>query len=87
SAFHPEMARAGVEANFERDGAEVRLGARRHTVDDYLGGLEEAGFRSLRWSEQPGDETLAREVPGAAKYLGRPLLLVIHATRPAREAA
>jgi SAM-dependent methyltransferase len=29
SAFHPEPARAGVEANFERDGTEYRLGAQR----------------------------------------------------------
>src|SRR5206468_10354301 len=32
SVFHPEMAAAGIEANFERDGVEYRLGSIRHTV-------------------------------------------------------
>jgi hypothetical protein len=36
SAFHPEMAAAGVEANFEANGCEYRLGAERHTVGDYV---------------------------------------------------
>ena len=36
SVFHPEMAAAGIEANFETGGTEYRLGALRHTVADYL---------------------------------------------------
>jgi SAM-dependent methyltransferase len=47
SAFHPELARAGVEANFEQNGTEYRLGAERYTVSDYLTGISDAGFRSI----------------------------------------
>jgi SAM-dependent methyltransferase len=83
SAFHPELARAGVEANFLCEGTEYRLGAERHGVDDYLGHIAEAGFTNLRWCEHRGDAALAAAVPVAAKYVGRRLLLLIHAERPA----
>ena len=83
SAFHPLMAQAGVEANFERDGVEYRLGAERHTTDDYLGHIADAGFVRLDCREYRGDHELARAVPGSAKYLGRPLLLLFSAERPA----
>ena len=83
SAFHPELARAGVEANFQCEGTEYRLGAERHAVDDYLGHIADAGFTRLRWREHVGDEALAGTVPAAAKYIGRPLLLLIDAERPA----
>jgi SAM-dependent methyltransferase len=83
SAFHPELALAGVEANFERDGTEYRLGAVRYTVSDYLSHIEEAGFRQLEWREYPGDERLAETLPAARKYLGRPVLLVVRARRDA----
>jgi SAM-dependent methyltransferase len=81
SAFHPELARAGVEANFERDGTEYRLGAERYSVSDYLDRIADAGFRRLDWREFPGDERLVQEVPWAGKYLGRPLLLLVRAER------
>jgi SAM-dependent methyltransferase len=81
SAFHPELARAGVEANFERDGTEYRLGAERYTVADYLDRITDAGFRHLDWREYAGDDRLVEEVPGAGKYLGRPLLLLVRAER------
>src|SRR5262245_29464071 len=81
SAFHPQLAFAGVEANFELAGTEYRLGAERHTVDDYLGHIADAGFRRLRWDEYSADEHLVAEVPWALKHLGRPLLLLIRADR------
>jgi SAM-dependent methyltransferase len=81
SAFHPEMAAAGVEANFERDGTEYRLGALRHTVADYLNLMDRAGLRDLQVSEFRGDDQLVREIPWAAKYLGKPLLLTVEARR------
>jgi SAM-dependent methyltransferase len=83
SAFHPELAVGGVEANFEHDGTEYRLGAERHTVDDYLNYIAEAGFRRLDWREYRADARLVEDVPWAAKYLGRPLLLVVRAARAA----
>ncbi len=79
SAFHPELARSGIEANFERDGTEYRLGAERHTVDDYLNAISEAGFERLEWREYGGDRPLLDEVPWAGKYLDRPLLLLVQA--------
>jgi SAM-dependent methyltransferase len=81
SVFHPELAAAGIEANFERAGIEYRLGAHRHSVDDYLGALEDAGFAGPTAHEFPVDPALAGEVPAARKYLGRPLLLTIEAVR------
>ncbi len=81
SAFHPELAQAGIEANFEREGTEYRLGAERYSVADYLNRTWEAGFRELDWREYRGDERLVDEVPAARKYLGRPLLLLVQAER------
>ena len=83
SAFHPQLARAGIEANFERDGTEYRLGAEHHSVADYLNHISEAGFQQLQWHEYQGDEQLVEEVPAASKYLGRPLLLLVRAERAA----
>jgi len=83
SAFHPELALAGVEASFERDGTEYRLGAARYSVGEYLDRIAAAGFRELQWREYLGDASLAEEVPGASKYLGRPLLLLVQARRAA----
>jgi len=81
SAFHPELARAGVEANFEQDGIEYRLGAERYTVADYLDSIADADFRNIRWQAYAGDDQLRKEVPGAAKYKDRPLLLLVQAER------
>lgn len=83
SAFHPEPARAGVEANFEQNGTEYRLGAKPYTVHDYLNGIADAGFQNLEWREYPPDECLIEEVPWAAKYIGLPLLFLVMARRAA----
>lgn len=82
TVYAPEMAAAGIEANFESEGVEYRLGAERHTRDDYLRALEHAGFGIALCKAFDGDEALAREAPSARKYVGRPLLLVIEAGRP-----
>jgi SAM-dependent methyltransferase len=82
SSFHPDLARAGAEANFERDGTEYRLGAELHTTDDYLERIADAGFERLRWREYSGDDRLREEIPNAEKYIGRRLLLIICAERP-----
>ena len=82
SAFHPEVARAGVEANFEREGVEYRLGAEPYTVDDYLNRIYDVGFRNLRWYDYSVDAPLVEAIPWASKYLGRPLLFVVEAERP-----
>jgi SAM-dependent methyltransferase len=83
SVFHPELVAAGIEANFEQEGVEYRLGAERHTVADYLNGAADAGFRRVSRYDFHGDEQLLGEVPWATKYLGRPLLLVVETRREA----
>jgi SAM-dependent methyltransferase len=84
SVFHPLMACAGLEANFERSGVEYRLGAERHSVDDYLQALDDAGFDGLRAHAFTGDDALAAEVPAGARYRGQPLLLALEALAPGR---
>jgi SAM-dependent methyltransferase len=81
SAFHPEPALSGIEANFEQDGTEYRLGAERYTVADYLNHIADAGFVRLAWREVAADVELAHEIPGAARYIDRPLLLLVCAER------
>jgi len=83
SVFHPEMAAGGLEANFLDGDTEYRLGALRHRVGDYLDIIDASGFRRIGMREHHGDAPLVEEVPSATKYLGRPLLLVVTACRPA----
>jgi SAM-dependent methyltransferase len=81
SVFHPVMVEAGIESNFECSGVEYRLGAQRHTVDDYLNAAAAAGFARVDAREFHGDAQLIQDVPRAVKYLSRPLLLVVQAWR------
>jgi ubiquinone/menaquinone biosynthesis C-methylase UbiE len=81
SAYHPAMAEAGKEANFEVSGVEYRLGAVRHSVGQYEDSIRDAGFRHLERFEFKGDRQLAREVAAAVKYLDFPVLLVLKAIR------
>ena len=82
SAFHPELAAAGIEANFESGGIEYRLGAERYTVADYLDHIKGAGFQELQTEEHCGDTRLVQEVALARKYLDQPLLLTVAAIKP-----
>jgi SAM-dependent methyltransferase len=77
SVYHPDMAAAGIEANFREVDVEFRLGAYRHTVKDYLQALQSAGFVDLRHHEWRGDEQLVTAVPQAKKYLNFPILLIL----------
>lgn len=81
SVYHPEMAAAGIEANFELEGVEYRLGAFHYTVDEHERFLVEAGFVDTTITEFTGDEELVRSVRSAAKYLGFPILLVLTARK------
>jgi SAM-dependent methyltransferase len=78
SVYHPWLAAAGKEANFEKDGVDYRLGAFTHTTENYLAALTGAGFTTLAPQEFLCDEALVAAVPRAQKYLGRPLLLVLN---------
>lgn len=77
SVYHPAMASAGKEANFERSGTEYRLGAVRHTLADYVVAFERAGFDAITVDEFDGDTDLVRVEPRAAPYVGFPMLVVI----------
>lgn len=79
SVYHPEMSAAGIEANFEREGVEYRLGAIHYSVSEHVSLLEESGFNNVQVSEFRGDEELVEKVPAASKYLGRPVLLILAA--------
>jgi len=79
SVYHPDMAAAGVEANFEQDGIEYRLASFDYSVTDYVYAVSGAGFAPLVYREFVGDSQLAEDVPEASKYLGKPVLLVIAA--------
>jgi SAM-dependent methyltransferase len=83
SVYHPEMAAAGKEANFERSGVEYRLGAYRYSMADYANLLEVAGFEDPARHEFLGDERLVRSVPSATRLLGFPVLLVFEARKKA----
>jgi ubiquinone/menaquinone biosynthesis C-methylase UbiE len=81
SVYHPEMAAAGIEANFEQGGVEYRLGAFHYTVTEHERFFGETGFVDTIAKEFAGDEELARAVPSAAKFLGFPILLVLTARK------
>jgi SAM-dependent methyltransferase len=81
SVYHPELAAAGKEANFEHQETEYRFGAFRYTVADYLNLLDDVGFKSLQKYEFSGDEALAEKVPAAKKYVNFPVLLVLEAKK------
>ncbi len=81
SVYHPEMAAAGIEANFEADGAEFRLGAFQHTTQDYVDSLRASGFAHIQHHSFRGDDELVSAIPEARKYLGFPILLIIKAVK------
>ena len=82
SVYHPEMAAAGIEANFDRGGIEYRLGVAKYSVQDYIDVVASADFDEIAFASFRGDGKLAAELPSAAKYIGFPMLLVIGATTP-----
>ncbi len=82
SVYHPNLAAVGKEANFRLGKIEYRLGAYRHTVDNYLNLLEETGFEAIVKHEFNGDEELVASVPDAGWYLDHPVLLAIEVRKP-----
>lgn len=83
TVYHPDLAAAGKEANFVRDGVEYRLGAVRWSTGQYVDRLTGAGFTDIETWEFPGDEALAALVPGAHHLHGSNVLLALRARRPA----
>jgi len=81
SVYHPAMSAAGIEANFEQQGVEYRLGAFHYTVQEHVDLFESTGFANIVVKEFKGDETLVNSLPSAAKYLGFSVLLVLAARK------
>jgi len=81
SVYHPRMSAAGIEANFERDGVEYRLGAVHYSTDEHVRLICEAGFKGTEVYEFSADEELITSIPSALKYLGSPILLILKAQR------
>jgi SAM-dependent methyltransferase len=78
SVYHPWLAESGVEANFTLNNKEYRLGAETHTIDDYTRAMSDHSFTDISTTVYDVDDWLVERVP-AAKYLAKPLLVVITA--------
>ncbi len=78
TVYHPDLAQAGVEANFDHQGEEYRLGAVLHTTDNYVRALQLAGFCNLQVVHHLGDSALEAET-GKTGLAGRRLLLSVNA--------
>lgn len=81
SVYHPRMSAAGIEANFEREGVEYRLGAVHYSVAEHVKLMGEAGFVETEVYEFSGDEELVAAIPSAKKFLGSPVLLILKARK------
>jgi SAM-dependent methyltransferase len=79
TVYHPTLAAAGAEPNFDLGGLNYRLGTTLRSVQEYLDLVVEAGFAQLAFAEYRGDQRLADEVPGAARLVGLPVLLLVAA--------
>lgn len=80
TVHHPILATAGVEASFEREGVEYRLGSSPYGVQEYLDLVMDAGFDALAFAEYRGDQRLADDVAAAQMFVGVPMLLLLAAT-------
>jgi malonyl-CoA O-methyltransferase len=79
SVMHPAMWLAGVQARFTEpaSGNKVLVASERHTISEYVMAALGADWRIDHISEHAVDESLARQMPKAARYLGWPMLLMM----------
>ena len=82
SVYHPDLAEAGKEANFQLGQTEYRLGAIRYTTADYLEMTWDAGFREIRSFEYKADQQLINQIPSACELLAKPVIFALKAQRP-----
>jgi SAM-dependent methyltransferase len=82
SVYHPDLAEAGKEANFQLGHTEYRLGAIRYTAADYLEMTWDAGFREIRSFEYKADQELIDQIPQAAGLLAKHVIFALRAQRP-----
>lgn len=82
SVYHPDLAEAGKEANFQLGQTEYRLGAIHYSTADYLEMTWDAGFREIRSFEYQADQQLIDQIPSAAELLAKPVIFALKARRP-----
>ncbi|MGE0688105.1 MAG: class I SAM-dependent methyltransferase, partial [Dehalococcoidia bacterium] len=73
TVIHPDQVAAGIEAKFEHEGVEYGLGAERHSVQDYLDAVVDAGFGDVAFASFRGGVE-------AGRFSGQPLLFLLAAT-------
>jgi SAM-dependent methyltransferase len=73
SVLHPDQVAAGIEASVRVAGIEYGLGAERHSVQDYLDAVMDAGFGDVAFASFRGGAD-------AGKFAGQPLLFLMAAT-------
>lgn len=81
SVFHPDLAKAGSEANFDLGNVEYRLGAIQYKTEDYMDMMHSAGFAKLDAKIHKGNSDLAAAIPSAADLVGENVILTIRAER------
>ena len=82
SVYHPDLAKAGKEANFQLGQTQYRLGAIRYTTADYLEMTWAAGFREIQTYEYEADQQLIDQIPSAAELLNQRIIFALRAQRP-----
>ena len=83
SAMHPAMMLRGITARFTdpATGRETRPRSWPNQISDFVLAAARAGLHIDHISEHAVDETLARTMPRARKYLHWPMLLMMRLTR------
>ena len=79
SVMHPAMWLAGVQARFTEpeSGKKILIGSHRHTISEYVMAALASGWEIEHLSEHAVDDTLARAMPKAEKYIGWPMLVLM----------
>ncbi len=80
SVMHPAMSLRGVQARFidPESGRRISPSSHVHQLSDYLMAAVRAGLSLAHVSEHLADADLVARSPRAAKYLGWPMLLLMH---------
>jgi malonyl-CoA O-methyltransferase len=83
SAMHPAMFHRGAQARFtDPDSGEIiQPGSVSHALEALSAAVTGAGFVILELGEFAPDDVLAASYPRAAKYVGHPMLVVLHGAR------
>jgi malonyl-CoA O-methyltransferase len=84
TVMHPAMMLRGVQARFTdpSTGRETRPRAYANQISDYILGASRAGLALLDLIERPVDAAAVERTPRAERYLGWPMLFLMH-LRPA----